>query len=233
MQRSGTILLPPERYAGFRGVHIWYVGACSFVQTGPDHEGEVAQILASLPEGTPLSGDDLQTAWGSHAITERSIGLVYYLHPDDLAAVSVADPYEVRQLAPEDGDRLQALFDACTSEEVSEAYVSTDHDIAFGCLAGDQLAAAGSGYLRAGFMDLNVLAHPAYRGRGLGRAVVSALCRSCWERDMIPQYRCDERDAYLRGLAEGLGFRLYFRQESVWLLRSARLSASAAALSFY
>jgi GNAT superfamily N-acetyltransferase len=217
MHRSGTILLPTIRYAGARGIHIWYIGQGSFVQMDPHYALEVAHILASLAGGTTLSGDDLQTAWGREAIDGRSAGLIYYLYPADLLLVVPVERFVLRRLAWEDTGYMQALYQASAGDEVSEAYVAVDHDIAFGCFAGDQLVAAGSAYQRAGFMDLSVLTHPGFRGLGLGRAVVAALCQWCIARALILQYRCDEEDNYSRSLAEGLGFALYFRQESLWL----------------
>ncbi len=229
MHRGGTILLPSWRYAGSRGIHIWYIGGGSFVQMGPEYAEEVAHILGSLPPGTSLSGDDLQTAWGREVTNERSVGLVYYLYPGDLHAPALTGPFAVRRLTADDAAHLGDLFEASPAEEVSEAYVAVDHDIAFGCFAGDRLVAAGSGSQRAGFMDLGVLTQPGYRGLGLGRATVAALCEWCLGRELIPQYRCDEGDKYSRSLAEGLGFRSYFRQESLWLMRGALLSTDAIA----
>jgi GNAT superfamily N-acetyltransferase len=217
MHRSGTILLPTVRYAGARGIHIWYIGRGSFVQMDPHYALEVAHILASLTGGTALSGDDLQTAWGREAIDGRSVGLIYYLYPDDLLPAVLVEPFLLRRLTLEDARYMQALYQASAADEVSEAYVAVDHDIAFGCFAGDQLVAAGSAYQRAHFMDLSVLTHPGFRGLGLGRAVIAALCQWCIARAFIPQYRCDEEDSYSCNLAEGLGFSLYFRQESLWL----------------
>jgi GNAT superfamily N-acetyltransferase len=229
MHRRGTILLPSRRYAGSRGIHIWYIGGGSFVQMGPEYAEEVAQILGSLAQCIALSGDDLQAAWSRDVISERSVGLVYYLYPDDLHPPTLPGPFAVRQLKPDDAAHLNALFEASSAEEVSEAYVAVDHDVAFGCFAGERLAAAGSGCQRAGFMDLSVLTHPDYRGLGLGRATVAALCGWCWARDVIPQYRCDEGDKYSCGLAEKLGFHPFFRQESLWLMRSALISTGAMA----
>ena len=92
-----------------------------------------------------------------------------------------------------------------------------DHLIAFGCLAGGQLVAAASGYERAGFMDLGVLTHPAYRGQGLGKAVVGAICEWAIARNVIAQYRCNVLNIGSHGVARKLNLRLYFKQESIWM----------------
>jgi RimJ/RimL family protein N-acetyltransferase len=61
-------------------------------------------------------------------------------------------------------------------------------------------------------MDIGVLTHPAFRRRGLGRAVVAAICRWCGTRAVLPLYRCDAENAGSRGVAQAVGFRPYFRQ---------------------
>jgi GNAT superfamily N-acetyltransferase len=215
--QSGTILVPSEGYAASNGIHIWTIGKRSFVQMDHEYAEVVEQVLNNLPQGTALSTDDLQTAWGKEVIAERSTGLLYYLFPDDLPLFAPAEPFVVRQLTSDDAKAMEVLFEVCRPEEIDEAYVSVDHQIAFGCFAGDQLLAAGSGDERAGFMDLGVLTHPTYRGYGLGKAVVGAMCEWSIARDIIPQYRCDAKDLGSKSVAEGLNFRLYFRQESVWL----------------
>jgi GNAT superfamily N-acetyltransferase len=232
MHRGGTILLPTIRYAGARGIHIWYIGRGSYVQMDPHYALEVAHILASLTGGTALSGDDLETAWGREAIDGRSVGLIYYLYPDDLLPAVPVEPFLLRRLTLEDAGYMQALYQASAGDEVSEAYVAVDHDMAVGCFAGDQLVAAGSAYQWARFLDLSVLTHPGFRGLGLGRAVIAALSQWCVARAFIPQYRCDEEDTYSRNLAEGLGFSLYFRQESLWLANDTWLPTDMVA-GFY
>ena len=128
-----------------------------------------------------------------------------------------APPFTLRQLTPADAAAMALLHQACPPEDVDEGYVETDHEIAAGCFAGDRLVAAASGYIRAGFMDLGVLTHPAYRRLGLGKAAVAALCEWTLAREMISQYRCNVNNLGSHGVALGLNFRFYFRQESLWL----------------
>jgi predicted GNAT family acetyltransferase len=54
---------------------------------------------------------------------------------------------------------------------------------------------------------IGVLIHPNYRGRGLGKAVVSALCEWCIENDVVPMYRVFSDHDHSRRIARALGFR--------------------------
>ena len=174
-------------------------------------------MLAQHPAGASLSGDDLQRAWGDGMIASRDTGLVHYLFPADYRPCPAPPPFTLRQLTPADAAAMALLHQACPPEDVDEGYVEVDHEIAAGCFAGDQLVAAASGYTRAGFMDLGVLTHPAYRRLGLGKAAVGALCEWTLAREMIPQYRCNVNNIGSHGVAKGLNFRLHFRQESLWM----------------
>ena len=217
LQRRGTTVLPLDRYAGQKLVALWYVGEHAFIQLDPAYTDQVGRVLAQHPPGASLSGDDLQRAWGAGMIASRDTGLVHYLFPADYKPCPAPPPFTLRQLTPADAAAMALLHQACPPEDVDEGYVEVDHEIAAGCFAGDQLVAAASGYTRAGFMDLGVLTHPAYRRLGLGKAAVGALCEWTLAREMIPQYRCNVNNLGSHGVAVGLNFQFYFRQESLWL----------------
>jgi GNAT superfamily N-acetyltransferase len=217
LQRRGTTVLPLDRYAGQKLVALWYVGEHAFIQLDPAYTDQVGRVLAPRPPGASLSGDDLQRAWGAEMIASRDTGLVHYLFPADYVPCPTPPSFVLRQLTPADAAAMALLHQACPPEDVDEGYVEVDHEIAAGCFAGDQLVAAASGYTRAGFMDLGVLTHPAYRRLGLGKAAVGAACEWTLAREMIPQYRCNVNNLGSHGVAVGLNFRFYFRQESLWL----------------
>jgi predicted GNAT family acetyltransferase len=104
-----------------------------------------------------------------------------------------------------------------TSEEVDEGYVEIDHQIAFGCFVGKQMVAAASGYERTGFMDLGVLTHSAFRRKGLGKAVVGALCAWSTENGYIAQYRHDMTNTGSARVAQSLNFKVYAEEETLWM----------------
>jgi len=217
LHRRGTTLLPLAKYAGNKLVALWYIGEHTFVQLDPAYADQVAAVLVHRPADASLTGDDLQRAWSPGAIGTRDMGLVHYLFPPEARSCAAPVGFTLRRLAPADADAMASLHRACPPEEVDEGYVEVDHEIATGCFAGDQLVAAASGYERAGFMDLGVLTHPAYRRLGLGKAAVGAICEWSISRGMIAQYRCNANNTGSHGVAKTLNFRLYFRQEGLWM----------------
>ncbi len=217
LDQAGTLLVPEEKFAGSKVIAIWYIGNCSLIQLDPAYTNKVQEVLSLMANNTALSGDALQTAWGSDSIQSRDMGLVHYLYPSDLPNFSPPGHFTLRQLTLNDANSMTTLHQANPPEDVDEGSVEVNHQIAFGCFAGDQLVAAASGYERTGFMDLGVLTHPAFRHQGLGKAVVGAICQWSINQDIIAQYRCNVQNVGSSRLAKALNFSLFFRQESVWL----------------
>jgi predicted GNAT family acetyltransferase len=112
---------------------------------------------------------------------------------------------------------MSALNAANTPEDVDEAYVEVTHQVAFGCFHGETLVAASSGYERTGFFDLGVLTHPGYRKKGLGKAVVGALCNWANQNNIIAQYRHNVLNTGSQKVAESLNFQMFFKSEGITL----------------
>jgi GNAT superfamily N-acetyltransferase len=217
LEQPGTTILPEPKYAGDNLAALWQIGARTFAQVDPQLADAVQRITDGLPAGTGLTADDLARAWGAAAIQSRDAGIVNYLFPPDLSAWAPRSPYTVRALTLADDGGMQDLHAACAPAEVDDGYVEVNHEIAFGCFADGALVAASSGYRRTGFMDIGVLTHPAHRRRGLGKAVVGALCAWSIARNVINQYRCNADNLGSRTIALGLGFRQFLTSESLRL----------------
>lgn len=215
--QSGTTILPEAKHAGDKLIALWRIGARTFAQVDPQLADAVRRVADALPASEALIADDLARVWGDAAIQSRDAGLVHYLFPPDLSAWAPRSPYTVRALSLADDDGMQALHAACSPAEVDDGYVEVSHEIAFGCFADGALVAASSGYRRTGFMDIGVLTHPGHRQRGLGKAVVGALCAWSIAHNVINQYRCNADNTGSQATALGLGFRQFFTSESVRL----------------
>lgn len=221
VHQAGTTLLPEEQFSGSRVIALWYIGKHTFVQLDPSYKPGLDLVVNGLYPRVSLCAADLQQAWGEDAIESQYAHLAYYLYPPDLPAYLPPAPFVLRQLSPADSDHMRALHEANTPEDVEEGFVEVSHEIAFGCFSDDLLVAAASGYERTGFMDIGVLTHPAYRQKGLGKAVVGAVCKWSIQRDMIPQYRCNQQNYASAGVAERLHFRLYYKSEDVWMSQAS------------
>lgn len=217
LRQPGTRLIPKQRSADERGVHLWIIGEHRFAEVDPVLAPPLEQWLATMPPTHQISVEEIAHVLSSEPIDEVTTGHLYYLHPPDLRPFTVPERFWLRPLTMADAPALAALQADCTPEEVDESYVEVDHLVAFGIFDGASLVAAASGYRWGGFLDPGVITHPAHRRQGLGRAVVGTLARWAIEHDIIPQYRHNTDNPGSAGVALRLGFRHFFVQHSIWM----------------
>jgi hypothetical protein len=215
--QRGTTLFLSKILREKNEIALWYIGIHTFVETDPTLMNELQRELDHLPGRTSLNGDLLQEAWGISRIKARSMVCILYLYPTDLPDFSPPAGFCLRQLTTNDAEAMAVLRRANTTEDAERGDVQVTHPIAFGCFAGEQLVAAASGYELAGFMDIGVLTHPDFRGLGLGKSVVGAICEWSAGTQWVIQYRHNEKNESSRRLAEKLSFHFYFKQETIWL----------------
>ena len=215
--QPGTTLVSEEKYRGDKEIALWYIGKRTFAQYDPDLAEVVQRAVAQFPADKSLTADDLAASVGAEKIKARDRSLALYLYPDDLPAYAPPSPYIVRPLTLADAGALLGLKGHMTSAEVDEGYVEVDHQVALGCFAGEQMVAAASGYELAGFMDIGVLTHSAHRRKGLGKAVVGALCAWASENGYIAQYRHDVTNTGSAHVAQSLNFKVYAEEETLWM----------------
>jgi RimJ/RimL family protein N-acetyltransferase len=87
------------------------------------------------------------------------------------------------------------------------ADIQLDDEIVMGAFERHELAACASLIFRYGCIaELSVITRCEFRGRGLGRAVISALCEWGLKNELIVQYEVASSNAGSRKLALSLGF---------------------------
>jgi predicted GNAT family acetyltransferase len=116
----------------------------------------------------------------------------------------------VRALTPEDEAALRSLADACEVEAWERAGIAFDEPNVLGCFVDARLVAAARYRPAWGqTAHIGVVTHPAYRGRGYGRAVVSAATAQGLEAGFIVLYQTLVANAPSVALATGLGYQSY------------------------
>lgn len=143
------------------------------------------------------------------ACTERLIGPAYQGFLDPIwfrpSEDSAAAP-----LLPGD-PRLQALCTACDPQEWSHAGIDSGRpEPCFGYRLGDRLvAAAQNAYWAEATVSPGLIVHPDYRGRGYGKAVLSAVVSDALRQDHLVLYQTLSSNTPAIRAAESLGFRPY------------------------
>jgi GNAT superfamily N-acetyltransferase len=134
-----------------------------------------------------------------------------YLDPSHFRPFTIGKDFITRRLHAENDDSyLLSLYEACTEEDLDEAEISIDKPdpVIYGIFAGGQLVAyASHRYWDDVIADIGVLIHPGYRSRGLGKAVVSALCEWCIANDVVPMYRVFSDHTHSLRISQALGFK--------------------------
>lgn len=217
--RPGTQLVEWAEQRDSDWVYIWQIGERTFVRLGPQLTDLVQHVVARLPPHTALRAADLISHLEDDASLEYTVDLCY-LQPDDFKLATSPDGFSRRQLSAADADAWAEMQAACTDDDLEEADVGLDHEAAFGCFQGRHLVALASMYtLRDGFADIGILTHPEFRGKGLGKAAVSAVCEWLLLNGRMPLYRYEVRNLGSAAIATGLGFKKYYVQESVKVSR--------------
>ena len=203
----GTLVIKEKELAETGKTYIYHIDKMRIVRIAPSLARQ-----AELPDGYArdysLTVKALQTLVRVEA---QSTLLDCYLDPKDFKRFTVGNGFTTRRLdAENDHPCLLSLYEACTEADLDGAEISIDEPdpVIYGMFEGGQLVAyASHRYWDDVIADIGVLIHPNYRGRGLGKAVVSALCEWCIENEVVPMYRVFTDHTHSRRIPEALGFK--------------------------
>jgi GNAT superfamily N-acetyltransferase len=205
--RPGIQVVAHQKLAGYHGVWFFQHHASLCLSVPPELMGEVqAGVGAYTVEG-------LFTETGVRALfgprIERIIGPAYQGYVERPAFRSAPHP-DVRALSGTDQPALRMLADACEVEAWEHAGIAFDEPHVFGCFVDAQVVAAARYRPAWGqTAHIGVVTHPAYRGHGHGRAVVSAATAQGLEAGFIVLYQTLAANAPSVALATGLGYQSY------------------------
>jgi GNAT superfamily N-acetyltransferase len=209
-RRPGTAVIEDEALGEAGVAYVYGIDQHSVVRIDP----ELAHRLGLAGRGglsAALSADELETMIAPlRPVAMGRTLLGCYLDGRDFRPRSLPAGLASRRVHPgEDDAHLHDLYDACSEIDLDEAeiYVDKPDPVIFGLFDGALLVAyASHRYWGKIIADIGVLVHPRHRNRGLGKAVVSALCEWCLDNDVVPMYRVHTDHAHSLGIARALGF---------------------------
>ncbi|MCK4260448.1 MAG: GNAT family N-acetyltransferase [Halanaerobiales bacterium] len=214
-----TIVNSIDHLEGSKKVYISYLDDCSLVAVDPLYLNKVKSLIEESSISRAILVGDLKEFFGKDNVFIFTPGYVTYLIPENFSLGTLDKKFNIRQLDKKDNQYLEILNGACTKRELEYAFVEIDHPVIFGCFYEDQLVAVAS-FIFWGdhIVDIGVLTHPEYRGKGLGKTVVGALCKWGIDNDKILQYRFEITNIGSGKIAESLGFTKYIKEEEVEIL---------------
>jgi ribosomal protein S18 acetylase RimI-like enzyme len=191
-----------------------------------------ASTCVSLPPGAPASlldlhRRDLDADLTDPATVARVIGPVEaFLGPAvlaflDPAVVDSGDDPRVSSV-PAGHQSVRRLAAACGHQDAEESGIlAVDSPLAVCLVAGRVVAASGHQVWHGHLGHLSVLVDPAFRGRGLGRAVAARAVGEVVAAGLVPQWRVRTTLGASRQIARSLGFVELGRQATYTLATPA------------
>jgi len=149
---------------------------------------------------------------------ERMVGPAFIGYAD----ATTLQPYHssaVRLLTERDAGAYTVLRDACPAIDWEHGGSAFGEQRLVGAFVDDQLAAlAGCERWGTQIAHIAVVTHPAYRGRGYGKGVVSVLSETVLQDGLIPQYRTLRSNTASMSIVAELGFVAYADSMAVLLV---------------
>ena len=177
--------------------------------------------IISVPESTPeIERAKLRAAAPSQAFDAQFLARVFVINSDKVTGpswVGVADrsgfkpmKSQARILTAADEAAMRDLAEGCGETAWKQSKIAVDRQTNFGLFVGAKLVAA-SGYLNMGGLlaYIGVITHPAQRGKGYAKSVVTASMTYAIEKGLFPMWRTLEAHEAAVQLAGSMGFEKY------------------------
>lgn len=204
-----------EAFAGYQGIYVWQMQQRTLVSV-PDHLlGELIDdamyraLVAGAPLSTLVDEDFWRATLGDRV--ERIIGPTYQGFLDRDAFTPATNPKRgARQLTLTDHHALRAFIAACPPDDWEDSAISTRHLPLYGMLRAGELIAVASAprdkVRKVKVHSIGVVTAPAWRGKGVGLAIVSALAKGCMDNDTVLRYQTLRANLPSLAIAQRLGF---------------------------
>lgn len=124
----------------------------------------------------------------------------------------------IRALTTNDAQQLEELRAACSEIERDTGDVEISQHSVIGWLETGALLSAASLIVEGQIADVGVLTHPDHRGRGLGKAVVTALIHRALEAGLTVQYMTQQENTGSRRIAAALRLTPFFERRGFRVL---------------
>jgi GNAT superfamily N-acetyltransferase len=202
LTRPGTTLVPHADRPHVV-IDVFRTGVTTLIHTHPRWTDELNQVLEQFPPDAALTAADLMRHALSDSLACSPLTELHYLEPRRFRRCHQAG---LRVLLGAEQEAFERFVQRCPVEDRKTADLSWDSSVLLAAFEGvDIVSCAMVTRLDESCVDVAVLTLPAARGRGWGKAVVSAACQWMLERNAVLQYRVDTSNASSLALARGLG----------------------------
>ena len=206
-QPSTSVVRNGPDLASYRGATVVLRPPACVLAVPADWYEPVASRMSQRPPAEVFDVSVLRQLFG--AAVDQVIGPAW-LGYADASDLRPGPTLGTRLLTNQDLPELQRLAAACGPTAWEHSGIDPARPPIFGCFADDRLAAAGM-LERWGdrLLHLGIVTHPGYRGRGYGRAVVSAMSTYGLATGGVLQYRTLQANLPSVGIAWAVGFQRF------------------------
>ena len=199
-----------------------YDGALAFRHA----DGLIVSVPPSVPE---VERAKLRQAPPAVAFDPKFLAKVFVVSTDKVTGpgwVGIVDLQDfkpiqstARLLSDADEVAIGKLAEACGEVAWQRSTLLQIRQPLFGLFQGPDLVAA-SGYVVMGnvLAYIGVIAHPAHRGKGYAKMVVSSAVAEAFRRELVAQLRTTHANESAIALAQSIGFRHYASTYDVKLI---------------
>jgi GNAT superfamily N-acetyltransferase len=193
--------------ASYRGATVVFRPPACVLAVPADWYEPVAGRIGQRPPAEVFDVTLLRDVFGT--AVDQVIGPAW-LGYADASDLRPAPTLGTRLLTDQDLPQLELLAAACGPLAWEHSGIDPARAPVFGRFAGDMLAAAGM-LERWGdrLLQVGIVTHPGYRGRGYGKAVVSAMSAYGLATGGVMQYRTLQANLPSVGIARALGFQRF------------------------
>ena len=214
-QPSTSVVRNGPDLAEFRGVTVLFRPPACVLAVPQDWYVPVASRVGHRPPAEVFDSAVLRQVLG--AAVGQIIGPAW-LGYADASDIRPAPTMGARLLTDHDLPELRQLAAACGATAWEHSGIDPARPPVFGCFAGHTLAAAGMlEWWGDRLLQVGVVTHPGHRGRGYGKAVVSAMTAHGLAAGGVVQYRTLEANLPSVGIARALGFQRFAQTLAVRL----------------
>ena len=206
---AGTKVIAEEALTEKKSAHLYTIKQAAVLRAPPELAADLeAQTKVDLSQ-VSLTANNLITLTGKNLSLKNTL-LDHFLDQNNFNPQPIPDGFSLRMLdGMRDDGILQDFYAHCTAKDLEEAeiYLDEPDPVIMGLFDGEVMAAyASHRYWDDVLADIGVLVRADYRRRGLGKAVVSALCEWCFTHDVVPMYRVFSYNSGSLRIPQALGF---------------------------
>lgn len=191
VNQAGTSIFSDDERDPSGSQEVWTFDKHVIVRTHPKF---ATQFRALIEEGQALS---LTKIAKNLDMTDEEQDSWYFITEADF--ISHDSDYSIRQLTKDDAEAFSDFQAQCSAQDRQYGEVGLDDEAIFGVFDGERIIAAASSFEWHGFVDVGVLTDPAYRGQGVGKAVIATIV------NYYLQNKDDERILFYRHETSNIG----------------------------